>query len=134
MRRNNDTGEKMAWLYIILAGLLETTWPFVLKRVAINAWAPAVLAIVISVPVFYLLNLAMKSIPTGTVYLTFVGIGSIGVALVGIFLFHESTNVLRLVSLVLIIAGVIGLKYFETPRPDFHLPNTHQTSDSLDSR
>jgi len=102
----------MAWFYIFLAGLIETTWPFVLKRFSNDAWAPAVIAIVASVPIFYFLNLAMKSIPTGTVYLTFVGIGSIGVALVGIFLFHESTNVLRLVSLVLAIAGVVGLKYF----------------------
>ena len=102
----------MAWFYIFLAGLLETSWPFILKRFSNNAWAPAVMAIVISVPVFYLLKLAMQSIPTGTVYLTFVGMGSIGVALVGIFFFHESTNVLRLVSLLLVIVGVIGLKYF----------------------
>ncbi len=102
----------MAWVYILLAGLIETTWPFVLKRFSNDTWAPAVLALVISVPVFYLLKLAMKSIPTGTVYLTFVGIGSMGVALVGICFFHESANVPRLVSLVLIIAGVIGLKYF----------------------
>ena len=102
----------MAWFYIFLAGLIETAWPFVLKRCANHAWAPALLAVVVSVPVFYLLRLAMRTIPTGTVYLSFIGIGSTGVALVGICLFHESTNVLRLISLFLVIAGVIGLKFF----------------------
>jgi quaternary ammonium compound-resistance protein SugE len=101
----------MAWFYIFLASLFEMAWPFALKQFSNYAWAPVVIAIV-TVPVFYLLNLAMKSIPPGTVYLTFVGIGSIGVALVGIFFFHESTNILRLVSLFLAIAGVVGLKYF----------------------
>jgi quaternary ammonium compound-resistance protein SugE len=54
----------------------------------------------------------MKSIPTGTVYLAFIVIGSVGVTSIGILLFHESANALRLVSLALAIAGVIGLKYF----------------------
>ena len=106
----------MAWLYIVLAGSLEILWPFVLKRFSDYPFAPAIIAIITSVPIFYLLSLAMKSLPTGTTYIAFVSIGSVGVALTGILLFHESTNVFRMVSLVLAISGALGLKYFGASR------------------
>ncbi|MDD5586533.1 MAG: SMR family transporter [Alphaproteobacteria bacterium] len=102
----------MAWVYIFLAGLIETSWPFVLKKFSNVSWAPLAICLASMIPVFYLLSFAMKSLPAGTVYLASIVIGSIGVTLVGIFIFHESANMLRLASLALAIIGVIGLKYF----------------------
>ena len=102
----------MAWFYIIIAGLIETSWPFVLKKFSHHAWAPLAICLASMIPVFYLLSFAMKSLPAGTVYLAFIVIGSVGVTLMGILLLHESANALRLVSLALAILGVIGLKYF----------------------
>lgn len=102
----------MAWLYILGAGIIETLWPFALKRYQDNAWAPMIVGVIASVPIFYLLSAAMKTLPTGTVYLAFIALGSIGVTSVGILFYHESTNALRLLCLALTIAGVVGLKYF----------------------
>jgi quaternary ammonium compound-resistance protein SugE len=102
----------MAWVYIFLAGLIETIWPFLLKRFTNYPLAPLIIGVAVTIPIFYLLNISMKSLPAGTVYLAFIAVGSIGVTLGGILLFHESTNALRLASLALAIVGVIGLKYF----------------------
>ena len=102
----------MAWVYIVLAGLIDATWPFLLKQFSSNIWAPMIISLASGIPMYYLLSIAMKSVPVGTVYLVFAAIGGIGVTLASVLFLHESTNILRLVSLFLAITGIIGLKFF----------------------
>jgi quaternary ammonium compound-resistance protein SugE len=103
----------MAWLYIILAEFFEITWPFVLKWSAtLSRWSPALVAVFMFAPVAFLLNEAVKRLPAATVCACFVGIGIFGTAITGMVFFHESTNVGRVVSLMLIVLGVIGLRVF----------------------
>lgn len=105
----------MAWVILFVAGLFEVGWAIGLKYsdgftkpVASTA---TVIAMIVSV---VLLGYAMKSLPVGTAYSVWVGIGAIGTVVLGIFLFDEPAGVFRMVSVGLIIAGVIGLK-FATP-------------------
>lgn len=101
----------MAWLILFIAGLLEVGWAIGLKYTEgfTRLW-PSVWTLVALVASFVLLGLAMKSLPVGTAYSIWVGIGAVGTVILGIFLFHEPTNLLRMVSVCLIVAGVIGLK------------------------
>jgi quaternary ammonium compound-resistance protein SugE len=103
----------MPWLYIILADVVEIAWPFVLKWSGNRAlWVAALIAVTACLPIFLLLREAMKALPAATTYASFVGIGTLGTAIVGIVLFGESANPARLGSFALVIAGVIGLKVF----------------------
>ena len=103
----------MAWRYILFADLFEIAWPFVLKWSApLSRWAPLVVVFICAVPANFLLAEAVKRLPAATVYATFVGIGTAGTALVGMAFFGESTNFGRVGSLVLILLGLIGLKFF----------------------
>jgi len=102
----------MAWLFILLADVFEVAWPFMLKwSVAFSKWSPALVA-VFFMPAVFLLGEAVKRLPAATVYATFVGVGTVGTAVVGMVFFHESTNLGRVFSLVLIVLGVIGLRLF----------------------
>lgn len=101
----------MSWLILVIAGLFEIGWAIGLKYTEgfTRLW-PTVgttLSMIISVG---LLGIAMKSLPVGTAYAVWVGVGAIGTALFGIVLFDESVNMARMVSLALILAGIIGLK------------------------
>ena len=103
----------MAWLYIILADIVEIAWPFALKWSEKKPiWVPALIAAVSCLPIFFLLREAMKTLPAATAYAGFVGIGTVGTTIVGIALFGESANPARIGSVLLVIVGVIGLKYF----------------------
>jgi len=101
----------MSWLLLILAGLLEIGWAIGLKYTEgfTRLWPSigTVLAMVISI---VLLGVAMKSLPVGTAYAVWVGVGSVGTVILGIVLFGEPADALRLVSLGLIVAGIVGLK------------------------
>lgn len=101
----------MNWLILVLAGLFEIVWAIGLKYTDgfTRLWTTVgtVTAMVISVG---LLGLAMKSLPVGTAYAVWVGVGAVGTAILGILLFDESANWGRVVSLLLIIIGIIGLK------------------------
>lgn len=101
----------MNWLILVLAGLFEIVWAIGLKYTDgfTRLWPTVgtVTAMVISVG---LLGLAMKSLPVGTAYAVWVGVGAVGTAILGIVLFDESANWGRIVSLLLIIIGIIGLK------------------------
>jgi quaternary ammonium compound-resistance protein SugE len=102
----------MAWLFILLADVFEVAWPFMLKwSAALSKWSPALVA-VFFMPAVFLLGEAVKRLPAATVYATFVGVGIVGTAVVGMVFFHESTNLGRVFSLVLIVLGVIGLRLF----------------------
>lgn len=101
----------MNWMILILAGLLEIAWAIGLKYTEgfTRLWPTVgtVLAMLISLG---LLGIAMKSLPVGTAYAVWVGVGAVGTAILGIVLFNEPANAGRLFSLALILAGIIGLK------------------------
>jgi quaternary ammonium compound-resistance protein SugE len=103
----------MAWAFILLADMFEIAWPFVLKRsVGLSRWTIVLVAVSFAIPIFLLLGESVKRLPTSTVYASFVGIGTLGTAVVGIAFFGESANPGRLISFVLIIVGLVGLKLF----------------------
>ena len=101
----------MAWTVLIVAGLFEVGWAIGLKYTDgfTRPWPTigTVAAMLISLA---LLGVAMKSLPVGTSYAVWVGIGAVGTAILGIVLLGESANAGRLVSLALIVAGIVGLK------------------------
>lgn len=101
----------MNWIVLVTAGLFEIVWAIGLKYTDgfTKPWPTigTILAMVISVG---LLGLAMKTLPVGTAYAVWVGVGAVGTAILGIFLFGESANIARLLSLALIVLGIIGLK------------------------
>jgi quaternary ammonium compound-resistance protein SugE len=101
----------MSWVFLFVAGLLEITWAIGLKYTDgfTKLW-PSVGTVISLVASFLLLGLALKTLPVGTAYAIWVGIGAVGTALLGIVLFGESTDVLKIVSLGLICAGIVGLK------------------------
>lgn len=103
----------MNWVILILAGLFEIAWAIGLKfSQGFTKLYPSlgtVLCLVLSV---YLLAIAAKSMPIGTAYAIWVGIGAVGTAIVGMILFREPASIARLICLGLILAGVIGLKLF----------------------
>lgn len=101
----------MSWIILFVAGLLEVGWAIGLKYTDgfTKLW-PTIGTIFSLIASFLLLGLALKTLPVGTAYAIWVGIGAVGTALLGILLFGESTDVLKLVSLGLICSGIIGLK------------------------
>ena len=103
----------MAWLYLVVAGLFEVGWPLGLKK----GWGPngievgwlafAVAAMTISGA---LLMTAQRTIPMGTAYAVWTGIGAVGAFVTGVLLFGDSASAMRIGSIALIIAGIVGLK------------------------
>jgi len=105
----------MDWIILVLAGLFETGWAIGLKytdgftRLWPTVWTG--IAMVISL---WLLGIALKTLPVGTAYSVWVGVGAVGTVILGIALLQEPANAARLISMALIILGIIGLK-FATP-------------------
>lgn len=101
----------MAWTLLVIAGLFEVGWAIGLKytegftRLWPSVWTVA--AMIVSI---VLLGLALKSIPVGTGYAVWTGIGAVGVAILGMILFGEPKTLLRIGSILLIVAGIVGLK------------------------
>lgn len=101
----------MAWLLLFLAGLPEVCWVIGMKYSdGFSRLWPSVGTVIAMVLSFWLLATALKTLPVGTAYGVWVGIGAIGTAIAGIVLFAEPVNVLRVVSLLCIVAGIAGLK------------------------
>ncbi|MFH1601044.1 MAG: quaternary ammonium compound efflux SMR transporter SugE [Pseudomonadota bacterium] len=101
----------MNWLFLVLAGLLEVGWAVGLKYTeGFTRPLPSVLTVVAMVVGFYLLSLSMREIPLGTAYGIWVGIGAVGAAIAGMVLFKEPVSTLRIASIVLVVAGIVGLK------------------------
>lgn len=101
----------MAWLLLVLAGLLEIVWAMAFKYAdGFTRAGPSVLGIAAAALSFVLLPLALRSLPVGTAYAVWVGIGAVGVAVAGIILAGDAASPLRLACLALIIIGIIGLK------------------------
>ena len=100
-----------AWIILIIAGMLETVWAVGLKySQGFTRPRASAITIVAMIASMYLLAMAMKSLPVGTAYAVWTGIGAVGAALFGILLLGESRDFWRVVSLLLIVAGIIGLK------------------------
>lgn len=105
----------MAWFILVLAGLFEVGWAIGLKYTeGFTRWWPSVLTIGAMVLSVVLLGMAMKSLPVGTSYAVWVGVGAVGTAILGMVLFGEPATAGRLVSLGLIVAGIVGLKLTTT--------------------
>ena len=101
----------MAWLYLLIAGLFEVAWAIGLKytdgftRLMPSIWTVGSMAVS-----FLFLSLALKTLPVGTAYAVWTGIGAVGVAILGIVLFAEPANALRLGCIGMIVGGIVGLK------------------------
>jgi quaternary ammonium compound-resistance protein SugE len=101
----------MNWGILFIAGLLEVGWAIGLKYSdGFTKFWPTLGTLFSLVASIVLLGIALKTLPVGTAYAIWVGIGAVGTAVIGIFIFGESTDVLKIVSLSLICAGIIGLK------------------------
>ena len=101
----------MAWVFLAIAGFFEIGWVVGLKySEGFSKPFVSTLTVMAMVASVWLLSLAMKTIPVGTAYAVWTGIGAVGVAILGMVLFGESREVLRVICLFLIIAGIIGLK------------------------
>lgn len=101
----------MSWIYLVLAGLTEIGWAVGLKYT--DGWSrlwPSVATGVLMIVSFVFLSLAVKTLPIGTAYAVWTGIGAAGTAIAGIFLFGEPRDALRILSIALIVAGVAGLR------------------------
>lgn len=102
----------MAWIYLVVAGLFEIGWAIGLKYTdGFTRLTPSVLtgaSMVISVLV---LGLALRELPVGSAYAVWTGIGTVGMALLGMYLFGEPATVIRLVCIGLIVSGIAGLKF-----------------------
>ena len=101
----------MAWFYLAMAGVFEIVWAIGLKYSdGFSKPLPGALTLASMGVSVWLLAIAMKTIPVGTAYAVWTGIGAVGVAVLGMILFGESREILRVACLFLIIAGIIGLK------------------------
>jgi quaternary ammonium compound-resistance protein SugE len=101
----------MAWLTLFVAGLFEIGWAVGLKYTAgFTRLVPSLLTVAAMAASVGLLALAVRDLPLGTAYAVWTGIGVVGTVVAGIFLFQESADALRLACIVLILAGIVGLK------------------------
>lgn len=101
----------MTWIILVLAGLFEVVWAVGLKYTHgfTRLW-PSLITVAGMAASFWLLAIAMKTLPLGTAYAVWVGIGTIGAFVAGIVLFGESTSWMRIASVALIMLGLVGLK------------------------
>ncbi len=101
----------MAWLTLFVAGLMEIAWAIGLKYTeGFTRLVPTVLTLASMAASMALLGLALKTLPIGTAYAVWTGIGAVGTALLGIWLFGEPATALRLLCIGLIVSGIVGLK------------------------
>ena len=101
----------MAWVILVTAGLFEVGWAIGLKYTeGFTRFWPTVGTVLAMMASLWLLGIAMKSLPLGTAYSVWVGVGAIGTVLLGIVLLGEPASAARLISVTLIVAGIVGLK------------------------
>jgi len=106
----------MAWLILVVAGIFEIGWAIGLKYTqGFTRILPSVATVGAMIASFFLLSRALKTIPVGTAYAVWTGIGATGTAIIGMAIFGESRDVLRMFCIFLIIAGVVGLKVVSPP-------------------
>jgi quaternary ammonium compound-resistance protein SugE len=101
----------MAWLILFVAGLFEIGWAIGLKYTdGFTKLVPSVLTVVAMAVSVILLGVALKTLPVGTAYAVWTGVGAVGTAILGIYLFGDPATTARLTSIGLIVAGIVGLK------------------------
>jgi len=101
----------MAWLFLTAAGVLEIVWAVGLKYTeGFTRLVPSAITVLAMIGSIYLLALAVRAIPIGTAYAVWTGIGAVGVAILGMVLFGEPKDALRIGSILLIVLGIAGLK------------------------
>lgn len=101
----------MAWLLVVVAGVLETGFAVALKASdGFSRWLPTVLFLVFAAGSFTLLSTALRTLPVGSAYAVWTGIGAVGTAVFGMVFLSEAVQVLKLVSIALVVAGVVGLQ------------------------
>ena len=107
----NLANPAVAWTLLVVAGLLEPVWATAMKASDgfTKLW-PAVLTIVAAWGSFALLGLSLKALPVGTAYAVWTGMGAVGTALLGMYMFNEPATAARLTCIALIVAGIAGLK------------------------
>lgn len=102
----------MSWTILFLAGIFEIFWAVGLKYSdGFTKLIPTIFTIVTMIISFYLLSLALKALPIGTAYAVWVGIGTVGTVIAGIMLFGESMSLIRVISILFILIGIVGLKF-----------------------
>ena len=101
----------MAWIYLLIAGMTEVVWAIGLKEAnGFTNLIPSIVTMFFIVVSFFLFAKAMETIPIGTAYAIFTGIGAVGTAIVGVFLFNEGAGAGKIFFLVLLLVGLVGLK------------------------
>ncbi|HNX55309.1 MAG TPA: multidrug efflux SMR transporter [Prolixibacteraceae bacterium] len=103
----------MAWIYLLIAGVLEVVWAVAMKYS--EGWTklyPSIFTIVSMAIGFYFLSLSVKTLPLGTAYAVWTGIGTIGTVVFGIIFFKEPFDVIKAVCILLIVIGIVGLRVF----------------------
>ncbi|MFC4182282.1 quaternary ammonium compound efflux SMR transporter SugE [Saccharococcus thermophilus] len=102
----------MAWVYLVIAGIFEVVWAVALKyTMGFTRLAPSIITVFGALASFYFLSVATKTLPIGTAYAVWTGIGAMGAIIVGMLFLNEPVNVPRIVFLLFILVGIIGLKF-----------------------
>ena len=101
----------MPWIYLVVAGFLEIVWAYTMKQShGFSRLTPSLITIVTMAASFWLLSLSMRSIPLGTAYVIWTGIGAVMTLATGVVMYHDKLDRLKILFVFLIIAGVIGLE------------------------
>lgn len=101
----------MNWFWLVVAGLFEVVWAIGLKYTqGFTKLTPSLITLMAMGVSVYLLSVALRTLPLGTAYAVWVGIGAVGTAVTGMLLFSEPATPLKLISLLLVVAGIVGLK------------------------
>jgi quaternary ammonium compound-resistance protein SugE len=106
-----ESEQSMAWVILFIAGLLEVAWALLLKQSESFTRPGPTIGFVVSLALsMYLLSYSLKSLPVGTAYAVWTGIGAAGTAIIGMLWLGESRDILKLVSLVMLIGGILGMR------------------------
>lgn len=101
----------MSWISLLIAGLLEVLWAYSMKQSAgFTRLVPTIVTVVVMIASFWLLSLAMRTLPLGTAYTVWTGIGAVGAFIVGVAVLGEHLTPMRIVAVVLIVSGIILMK------------------------
>lgn len=105
----------MAWMYLVAAGILEIVWAYTMKQSeGFTRITPTIVTIITMIGSFGLLSVAMRTLPLGTAYTIWTGIGAVGAFLVGILVLGETVSAMRVTAAVLIVAGLVMMKLSTT--------------------
>jgi quaternary ammonium compound-resistance protein SugE len=101
----------MAWVYLVIAGIFEVVWAIALKyTMGFTRMVPSIITFFGAIASFYFLSMATKTLPIGTAYAVWTGIGAMGAVIIGMVFLNEPINASRVIFLLLILVGLVGLK------------------------